>query len=36
MGGGKDNNKDPVVLTEIEETFCKIAAVAIKDKEAVT
>jgi hypothetical protein len=34
--GGKDHNKDPVVVTEIEKTFCKMAAMTVKDEEAVT
>jgi hypothetical protein len=34
--GGKDHDKDPVVVTEIKEIFCKMAAVAVEDEEAVT
>jgi hypothetical protein len=34
--GRKDYNKDLVVVTEIKKIFSKIAAVAVKDEEAIT
>jgi hypothetical protein len=34
--GGKDHDKDPVVVALIEKFFSKMAAMAIQDEEAVT